>query len=128
MGRRSASVSGRRGRTPGAISCSSTVCASTPADTRLQLTKATARLGAFGFDAQDRVKASLDDLRTPTLVVHGADDPLVPATATETLGWLPGVTRKLYPTLRHETLFEPEGPEVAADIIAWLREATEAST
>ena len=83
MGRRAASVSGRRGRTAGAISCSSTVWVSTPADTRLQLTKATARLGAFGFDAQDRIRVSLDDLRISMLVVHGADDPLVPATATE---------------------------------------------
>jgi alpha-beta hydrolase superfamily lysophospholipase len=69
------------------------------------------------------VKAELDDLRIPTFVTHGEDDRLVPAQATEALGRIPGVTRAVYPGLRHETLFEPEGPEVTADIITWLREA-----
>ena len=36
---------------------------------------------------------------------------------------MPGVTRRLYPGLRHETMNEPEGPQVVADVVAWLREA-----
>ena len=31
------------------------------------------------------------------------------------------MTRNVYPGLRHETLNEPEGPAVVADMIAWLR-------
>jgi alpha-beta hydrolase superfamily lysophospholipase len=33
---------------------------------------------------------------------------------------LPGVERLVYPDLRHETLNEPEGREVMADILSWL--------
>lgn len=108
---------------PDALSRDPAVGAAAAADP-LQLQKATVRLGAFGFAAQDRVRASLDQLAIPAFVVQGGADPLVPAEATEALAHVPGVTRKLYPDLRHETLFEPEGPAVAADIIDWLREAT----
>jgi len=87
----------------------------------LNLTGSTARLGALAFAAQDRVNASLDRLTIPTLVTHGGEDPLVPAVATERLGTLPRVTRRLSSTLRHETLNEPEGPQVVAEIVAWLR-------
>jgi alpha-beta hydrolase superfamily lysophospholipase len=90
----------------------------------LQLGGASARLGAGGFAAQDRVGAGLEELHVPTLVTHGGDDRLVPPRATEPLGRVAGVTRVLYPDLRHETLFEPEGPEVVADMVAWLREGS----
>ena len=85
----------------------------------------TTRLGAFGFAAQKRVRANLTTLAVPTLVFHGSADRLVPATATEPFERLPGVTRRVYPGLRHETLNEPEGPQVVADVIAWLREAVD---
>jgi alpha-beta hydrolase superfamily lysophospholipase len=84
--------------------------------------RATIRLGAFGFAAQKRVRATLSQLAVPTLVFHGSDDRLVPPGATESFEPLPGVTRRVYPGLRHETLNEPEGPEVVADVIAWLRD------
>jgi len=82
----------------------------------------TTRLGAFGFAAQERVRARLATLAVPTLVFHGSDDRLVPPSATEPFEGLPGVSRRVYPGLRHETLNEPEGPQVVADVIAWLRE------
>ena len=85
----------------------------------------TTRMGAFGFAAQERVRATLATLAVPTLVFHGSDDRLVPPTATEPFEGLPGVTRRVYPGLRHETLNEPEGPQVVADVIAWLREAVD---
>ena len=85
----------------------------------------TVRLGAFGFAAQDRVRATLATLAVPTLVFHGSDDRLVPPAATESFAALPGVTRRVYPGLRHETLNEPEGPQVVADVIAWLRAKVE---
>jgi acylglycerol lipase len=85
----------------------------------------TVRLGAFGFAAQERVRATLATLAVPTLVFHGSDDRLVPPAATESFEALPGVTRRLYPGLRHETLNEPEGPQVVADVIAWLRETVD---
>jgi alpha-beta hydrolase superfamily lysophospholipase len=89
--------------------------------------KTTFRLGAFGFAAQERATAAVPErygeLGLPTLVIHGGDDPLVPPPATEPFVGVPGVTRRVYPGLRHETLNEPEGPQVVADVIAWLREA-----
>ena len=60
--------------------------------------------------AQDRVVASLDRLDRPTLVIHGADDRLVPTASSERLAELPGVTRRVLPGLRHEVHNEPEGP------------------
>ena len=60
-------------------------------------------------------------LSVPTLVVHGAEDTLVPTAGSEPLGDVPGVERRVLPGLRHETLNEPEGPEVVDGIVAWLR-------
>ena len=85
--------------------------------------KATIRLGAASFAAQERVRASVDRLRLPTFIVHGGDDPLVPPRASERFEGIPGVTRHLYPGLRHETFNEPEGPQVCADVIEWVRGA-----
>lgn len=85
------------------------------------LTGATLRLGAHGFAAQARVNANLARLAVPALVLHGEADPLVPPRFSEPLAALPGVTRRTYPGLRHETLNEPEGPAIVDDVVAWLR-------
>ena len=58
----------------------------------------------------------------PTLVLHGHDDGLVPAAASEVLATLPNVERRTYPGLRHELHNEPEGPAIIDDIIAWLQQ------
>jgi alpha-beta hydrolase superfamily lysophospholipase len=86
----------------------------------LVLTKSTTRLGSELFSAMDRVNANLKALDIPTLVIHGGADTIVPASASAPLGHLPTVERRLYPKLRHETMNEPEGPQVVADIIAWI--------
>ncbi len=80
----------------------------------------TTGLGRQVLLAQRRAVANLDRLRVPTLVTHGGADPLVPVEADEPLGALPNVDRTVYPDLRHETLNEPEGPQVAADIAVWI--------
>ena len=85
--------------------------------------RGTVRLGAGAFAAQARVNERLPTLHVRTYVFHGGDDPLVPPSASEPFEGMPGVTRSLYPGLRHETMNEPEGPQVVADVIAWLREA-----
>jgi acylglycerol lipase len=84
---------------------------------------ATLRLGAGAFAAQRRVRGSIGALAVPTLVIHGGDDVLVPVRSSEVFDGMPGVTRRVYPGLRHEVLNEPEGPQVAADIVDWLRTA-----
>ena len=80
----------------------------------------TSRMGALGFAEQPRVRAAATRLTVPTLVIHGLDDPIVPARASEPLASLPGVTRRAYAGIRHEPHNEPEGPQIIADVIAWI--------
>ena len=81
----------------------------------------TARLGAELFGAMKRGRAGLGALHVPTLVIHGGADTLVPTRVSEPLASVPGVERRVLPDLRHETLNEPEGPEIVAAIVQWLR-------
>lgn len=82
----------------------------------------TARLAAEAFGEQARVRAALDGLTVPTLVMHGADDRLVPPAASEPLRGRRGVTRTVYPGLRHEVHNEPEWESVVDDVVGWLRQ------
>lgn len=93
----------------------------------LVLSSTTVRMGAYAITAQKRAIANMGALRVPAFVTHGAEDRLVPPASTESLGRVLGVTRKVYPGLRHETLNEPEGPQVVADMVAWLRDSVDAA-
>jgi len=83
--------------------------------------RSTTRLGAELFAAMKRGRAGLDCLSVPTLVTHGADDTLVPTAGSEPLAAVPCVERRVLRGLRHETLNEPQGPEVVAGIVQWIR-------
>jgi alpha-beta hydrolase superfamily lysophospholipase len=83
--------------------------------------RSTTRLGAQLLSAAKRARSELGRLNVPTLVIHGGADTLVPTAVSEPLGALPGVERRVLPDLRHETLNEPEGPDVVAGVVAWLR-------
>jgi alpha-beta hydrolase superfamily lysophospholipase len=83
--------------------------------------RSTMRLGAELFAAMKRGRAGLGRLQVPTLVIHGGADTLVPTAGSEPLAAVPGVERRVLPNLRHETLNEPQGPEVVAGIVEWLR-------
>ena len=82
----------------------------------------TARFGAEGLAEQARVRREYAGLTLPMLVLHGLDDGLVPAAASEVLATLPNAERRTYPGLRHELHNEPEGPQIIDEVIAWLRE------
>jgi acylglycerol lipase len=82
----------------------------------------TVRFAHAGFGEQRRVAASLDRLSIPTFVVHGGDDNIVPTDASAPLAGRPGVTRKVYPGLRHELHNEVMGPQVVADELDWIRD------
>ena len=88
----------------------------------------TTRFGAEALAEQARVRRDYAGLTLPTLVLHGLDDGLVPAEASEILATLPNVERRTYPGLRHELHNEPEGPAIIDEIIAWIRRACYAST
>ena len=82
--------------------------------------KTTTRLGAALFEAMTEVTENVTRIEIPTLVLHGGADTIVPPQSTAILGEVAGVERRLYPKLRHEILNEPEGPEIVAEIVAWV--------
>jgi alpha-beta hydrolase superfamily lysophospholipase len=77
--------------------------------------------GAELLRAMKRARSQVGRLRVPTLVIHGGADALVPTAVSEPLAGVAGVERRVLPNLRHEVLNEPEGPEVVAAIVEWLR-------
>jgi alpha-beta hydrolase superfamily lysophospholipase len=85
----------------------------------------TTRFGAEALAEQARVRREYAGLTLPTLVLHGLDDGLVPAQASEILGTLPNVERRTYPGLRHELHNEPEGVAIVDEIIAWIQARTD---
>ena len=88
----------------------------------LMVDSSTTKFGALAFAEQPRVRAAAPLLDVPTLVIHGLDDPVVPARATESLAAIAGVTRRTFPGVRHELHNEPEGPAIVGDVIAWIND------
>lgn len=86
----------------------------------LVYTKVTTRLGLEMLGAQDRSHELIANIDTPTLVIHGGDDPLVPPSASAPLAAVDSVERKVYPGLRHEMHNEPEQIQVLSEVAAWL--------
>jgi alpha-beta hydrolase superfamily lysophospholipase len=82
----------------------------------------TTRFAAEAGVEQERVRAlATGGLGIPTLVLHGEDDHLVPASASAVFASAPLVERRTYPGLRHELHNEPEGAAIIDEIIVWLR-------
>jgi alpha-beta hydrolase superfamily lysophospholipase len=106
---------------PNQLCCDPTVGARYRRDP-LNQHKSTVRFADAAFAEQRRVAGSLDRLSIPTLVIHGGDDRIVPADTSAALEGRPGVTRKVYPGLRHELHNESDGPRIEAEVIAWIRE------
>jgi acylglycerol lipase len=89
----------------------------------LNVHRTTTRFGMELFHEQARVQAALariGALPTPTYVLHGSDDRIVPLSASASLERRENVTRRVYPQLRHETHNELEASAVIDDTIAWL--------
>lgn len=95
------------------------------ADPLLQLGN-TAQFGNELLNAMDRTRARIHEIRVPTLVVHGAEDVLVPPEASAPLAAVPTVRRRLFAGLRHEIHNEPEQDAVLGEIADWLDEQTAA--
>ena len=70
---------------------------------------------------QPAMRARAAEITVPALVIHGADDHLVPPRASAPLAASPSVERKLYPGLRHEMHNEPEGETVLQDVLAFIQ-------
>jgi len=106
---------------PNQLCCDPTVGAHYKRDP-LNQHKSTVRFADAAFAEQRRVAAALDRLSIPTLVIHGGDDRIVPVETSEPLEGRPGVTRRVYPGLRHELHNESDGPRIEGEVIAWIRE------
>ena len=65
---------------------------------------------------------NLTRLAVPTLVMHGADDPLVPPRSTRPFADLALTTRRTYAALRHEIFNEPARFAILQDLSDWLTE------
>jgi acylglycerol lipase len=88
--------------------------------------RTTARLGMELFHEQARVQAALGRigaLPTPTYVLQGSDDPIVPLSSSASLERRENVTRRVYPHLRHEMHNEPEAPAVIDDTTGWIEKS-----
>lgn len=62
-------------------------------------------------------------LTAPLLVVHGADDGLIPAQGSKRLAGCVGsedVRLTIYPGLYHEVFNEPERAQVLDDVVGWI--------
>lgn len=85
-------------------------------------TVATARLAAELLRAAALGAQATAGIRVPLLIVHGEADPLCDVQGSREFARRAGdrVELRTYPGLLHEVLFEPEGPQVLDDVIAWI--------
>ena len=67
-----------------------------------------------------RTAANVGRITTPTLVLHGLDDRVVPPHSTEVFESVPAAERRTYPDLRHELFNEPEGRQIVDEVAAWI--------
>jgi len=95
------------------------------ADPLLQLPN-TAQFGKDMLATMDRTRGKLHRISVPVLVVHGAEDQLVPPAASAPLAAVPTVRRRLLAGLRHEIHNEPERDQVLDEIADWLDELVSA--
>ncbi len=86
----------------------------------LVYTKATVRFGHAMFEAMERTTHNLSRIKTPTLVIHGTADAIVPTQSSEVFTSLDTVERRTYPDLRHELFNEPEGHQIVGEVADWI--------
>ncbi len=80
----------------------------------------TARLGAELMHVMAETRDHIAEITIPTLVMHGSDDRLVPASASEIFESLPNAERIVYDGLRHEIFNEASGLEIVDTMIDWI--------
>jgi alpha-beta hydrolase superfamily lysophospholipase len=84
----------------------------------LVCTRTTAMLGAGLLDAMAAARAG--EVPLPTLVIHGAEDTLVPVEASASLDAFPTVQRVVFDEFRHETFNEDGGIAALATVTNWI--------
>ena len=84
----------------------------------LVYTKTTATLGAALLDTMAAARAG--DVPLPTLVIHGAEDTLVPVESSALLEASPMVERVVFDGFRHECFNEDYGTLALATVTDWI--------
>jgi alpha-beta hydrolase superfamily lysophospholipase len=89
----------------------------------LVLRRMSLALGSELLDAVERTRAGAAEVRTPMLLLHGAEDPICPPEGSR--GFFAQLTApdsdlRIYPELRHEIFNEPEHAAVFADVLEWM--------
>jgi alpha-beta hydrolase superfamily lysophospholipase len=90
----------------------------------------TLSLAAALFGAGRRALAEASRTEVPMLLLHGEDDPLIPASASRRFFEQLDPSRselRIYPGLRHEIFNEPEQEQVFGDVLAWIEKRPEAA-
>jgi acylglycerol lipase len=83
------------------------------------------RTGAEILAAVTRVRANLDKLRMPLLVMHGSEDKITAPSGSQFIADRAGssdITLRIYDGWYHELHNEPEKETVFGDIVHWLKE------
>ncbi len=87
--------------------------------------KISARQVAELFAAMQRLQAQASQLTLPLLILHGGADALTAVAGSRLLydmAQSPDKTLTVYDGLFHEIFNEPEGREIVADVVAWMRQ------
>ncbi len=106
-----------------AVSRDPEVVAAYNADPLVHHGKVPAGVGKALITVGETMPRRARDLTSPLLVVHGAEDRLIPASGSEVLVDCVGATDvhlKIYPELYHEVFNEPERDRVLDDVTAWI--------
>lgn len=106
-----------------AISRDPAVVAAYNADPLVYHGKVPAGIGRALLQVGETMPRRAPALTAPLLVVHGADDRLVPVQGSRRLVECVGsgdVELKVYPGLYHEVFNEPERDQVLTDVVSWI--------
>lgn len=83
--------------------------------------RATARFAIDVLAQMDRVASAATRVAVPLLVVHGDADLINPVAASrQVVDLVPAATLRICPGTYHGLEEEPEGPDILADVIAWV--------
>ena len=88
--------------------------------------KTTAALGVESMDAMSRAQELVDSLAVPTLVIHGAEDTIVPASVSAPFVGV--AERRVFPGFRHESFNEGGGVEAIEAVVSWIDRQLAAET
>jgi len=106
-----------------AISRDPAVVAAYNADPLVYHGKVTVGVGRAMLQVGETMPQRAPALTAPLLVVHGAEDRLVPVEGSRRLVECVGSTDvmlKIYPELYHEVFNEPERDQVLDDVVSWI--------